>query len=92
MKGVRVFNEVVRGSAIFDAEQFPDWDSVIAYWRKNLTGTILSLKAGDAAVRIQDEQDLKYCEVSAILRVAERALQFEHVQKLNVNKVGDVSR
>jgi probable DNA repair protein len=92
IKGVRVFNEVVRGSAIFDAEQFPDWDSVIAYWRKNLTGTILSLKAGDAAVRIQDEQDLKYCEVSAILRVAERALQFEHVQKLNVNKVGDVSR
>lgn len=80
IKGPQVFNEIRRGVEIFDAVQFPDWDSVITFWRNKIRATVLSLKEGEAKVTIADDDHLKYCEVKPILRVAERALQFEHEQ------------
>jgi exodeoxyribonuclease-5 len=77
---------------IFNEEQFPDWDSVITFWRNKIKATALSLKEGNAKVTIADDDHLNYCEVKPILRVAERELQFEHEQSAYLTTVGDVSR
>jgi exodeoxyribonuclease-5 len=79
------------GRKIFNEEQFPNWTSIISYWHDKISATALSLKAGDARVQVEDQKHLAYCEVMPILRIAERELQFEHLQKANLNKVGGVS-
>lgn len=61
----------------FDPGQFPDWPSVLAHWQQSLRGTVQALKRGEAAVRLQDEAELQYCEVLPLLRLPERQLQFE---------------
>jgi len=92
IKGPQRFNEKRRGVEIFNEEQFPDWDSVITFWRNKIKATALSLKEGNAKVTIADDDHLNYCEVKPILRVAERELQFEHEQSAYLTTVGDVSR
>jgi exodeoxyribonuclease-5 len=91
IKGPYGFTES-RGRKIFNEEQFPSWSSIISYWHDKISATVLSLKAGDAKVQVEDEKHLAYCEVMPILRVAERELQFEHVQKANLTNVGEVPR
>ena len=69
-----------RGRKIFAEADFPDWPSVIAHWKNSITATAQSIKAGDAAVKFENEKQLTYCEVLPLLRLAERQLQFEHQQ------------
>jgi hypothetical protein len=72
--------EESRGRRIFAAAEFPNWPSVIAHWKNRITATAQAIKAGDAAVKFENEKQLTYCEVLPLLRLAERQLQFEHQQ------------
>lgn len=76
--GIKAFNH--EKNKLFDPEQFPDWPSVLSHWRTQITRTAQALKAGDAAVVFESEQDLGYCDVLPLLRLPERQLQFEHQQ------------
>lgn len=76
--GIKAFNH--EKNKLFDPEQFPDWPSVLAHWRTQITRTAQALKAGEAAVMFESEQDLGYCDVLPLLRLPERQLQFEHQQ------------
>lgn len=66
---------------VFPEADFPDWHSVLAHWRASLTAVVQELKRGEAVVRLQDEGDLAYCEVLPLLRLPERRLQFERLQR-----------
>ncbi|ABE50020.1 DNA helicase/exodeoxyribonuclease V, subunit B [Methylobacillus flagellatus KT] len=66
---------------VFSEEMFPDWHSVLAHWRSSITAVVDELKRGEAAVLVQDENELAYCEVLPLLRLPERRLQFEHMQQ-----------
>jgi exodeoxyribonuclease-5 len=72
--------EESRGRKIFAEADFPTWPSVIAHWKNSITATAQAIKAGDAAVKFENEKQLAYCEVLPLLRLAERQLQFEHQQ------------
>jgi exodeoxyribonuclease-5 len=76
--GIKAFNH--EKNTLFDRERFPDWPSVLSHWRTQITRTAQALKAGDAAVVFESEQDLGYCDVLPLLRLPERQLQFEHQQ------------
>jgi probable DNA repair protein len=79
IKGPLVLDEI-RGRNVFSEANFPDWPSVIAHWKASIIATAQSIKAGDAAVKFENEKQLAYCEVLPLLRLAERQLQFEHAQ------------
>ncbi|SNR69730.1 exodeoxyribonuclease-5 [Methylobacillus rhizosphaerae] len=66
---------------IFPEAEFPDWHSVLQHWRSSITAIVHELKRGEAAVQLQEEKDLMYCEVKPLLRLPERRLQFEHRQQ-----------
>lgn len=63
---------------IFAPEVLPDWQALLQYWHQNIRAIAAEIKAGEAAVRFAEEEELKYCEVLPILRLPERQLQFEH--------------
>ncbi|MCB5184599.1 PD-(D/E)XK nuclease family protein [Methylobacillus gramineus] len=65
---------------LFPESDFPDWHSVLAHWRDSVTAIVQELKSGEAAVRLNDEKQLAYCEVLPLLRIPERRLQFERQQ------------
>jgi len=79
VKGPLVLNEL-KGRKLFNEVDFPDWPSVLERWKASIISTALSIKAGDASVKFQNEKQLAYCEVLPLLRLAERQLQFEHVR------------
>lgn len=79
VKGPLALNES-KARKLFDEARFPDWPSVIAHWKASIIATAQSIKAGDAAVKFDNEKQLTYCEVLPLLRLAERQLQFEHQQ------------
>lgn len=85
IKGPLVLDET-RGRNVFNEAYFPDWPSVIAHWKTSMIATALSIKAGDAAVKFENEKQLAYCEVLPLLRLAERQLQFEHAQATDLAK------
>ncbi|MFM9912539.1 MAG: PD-(D/E)XK nuclease family protein [Methylophilaceae bacterium] len=62
---------------VFDAEKFPEWHALLQHWRDSLEKIADEIKAGDAAVRFEDEDCLAYCEVKPLLRLPERKLQLE---------------
>ncbi|HEY7987241.1 MAG TPA: PD-(D/E)XK nuclease family protein [Methylophilaceae bacterium] len=62
---------------LFDAEKFPAWHDLLQHWRDSLEAIADEIKAGDAAVRFKDEDELAYCEVKPLLRLPERKLQME---------------
>jgi len=76
--GIKAFNH--EKNKLFDPAQFLDWPSVLAHWHTQITRTAQALKAGEAAVVFESEQDLGYCDVLPLLRLPERQLQFEHLQ------------
>jgi probable DNA repair protein len=76
--GIKAFNH--EKNKLFDPAQFPDWPSVLSHWHTQITRTAQALKAGEAAVVFESEQDLDYCDVLPLLRLPERQLQFEHLQ------------
>ena len=85
IKGPLVLDEA-KGRNVFNEADFPDWPSVIAHWKASIVATAQSIKAGDAAVKFENEKHLAYCEVLPLLRLAERQLQFEHVQATDLEK------
>ena len=62
---------------LFDEVRFPSWHDLLQHWRDSLEAIADEVKAGDAAVRFKDEDDLAYCEVKPLLRLPERKLQME---------------
>ena len=56
---------------------FPDWPAVRERWAQHLTDLALEIRHGCAAVVFENENDLKYCDVSPLLRIAERQAQWE---------------
>jgi len=83
IKGPLVLDDV-KGRRLFDETNFPDWSAVIAHWKASITSTAQAIKSGDAAVKFEHEKQLNYCEVLPLLRLAERQLQFEHHQAVEV--------
>ncbi len=80
VQGAVVFDDK-RGRKIFDETNFPDWQSIVAHWKSTITATAISLKSGDATVRFEDEKQLAFCDITPLLRLPERQLQFERKNK-----------
>ena len=66
------------GRRLFPETAFPDWASVLEHWHERIHAVARELKAGDAGVRFEDEQSLRYCDVLPLLRLAERKMQLEN--------------
>jgi exodeoxyribonuclease-5 len=87
------------GETNFEAEQskrkptftqnFVDWPHLLNNWKASIEAIALELRAGEAATRFNDETELMYCEVTTLLRLPERQLQFERFQGLD-SQTGDV--
>ena len=60
---------------------FPNWPAVRERWAQHLIDLALEIRYGCAAVVFENENDLKYCDVSPLLRVAERQAQWEHTMQ-----------
>ncbi len=59
---------------------FPEqssWDQLLAHWQRSIAAIAREIKAGEAAVRFTREDDLEYCEVLPLLRLAECRAQSE---------------
>jgi exodeoxyribonuclease-5 len=59
---------------------FADWASLLDHWQASLKAIAAEIKAGEASVLVNKESDLVYCDVLALLRLAERSVQFERAQ------------
>lgn len=74
----------------FEAEQgkrkpaftnaFSDWQHLLLHWKTAIEAIATEVRQGEAAVRFNDENALMYCEVTPLLRLPERKLQFERFQ------------
>lgn len=80
LPGVEDLNSF-RVRRLFDATSFPDWSSVLAHWDHAIHAIAQEVCQGDASVRFTNENDLLYCEVRPLLRLAER----EHQLKASFN-------
>ena len=54
-----------------------DWPAMLAAWRAAIGAIAREVRQGDAAVRIADEKQLRYCEVLPLLRLPEARAQRE---------------
>ncbi|MDP1522050.1 MAG: PD-(D/E)XK nuclease family protein, partial [Methylotenera sp.] len=78
------------GEENFEAEQdkrkpaftkdFINWQNLLMHWKASIDGIAQEIKSGESAVRFNDENELAYCEVTPLLRLPERKLQFERFQ------------
>ncbi|CAG4882486.1 RecB family exonuclease [Georgfuchsia toluolica] len=62
---------------VFSTEEFADWQAVLLHWRSSIEAIAHEVKAGVAPVRVENETDLRYCDVLPLLRLAERRTQWE---------------
>ena len=62
---------------LFDSSRFPDWASVLSHWQQAIHNIAAEVCRGDAAVRFANENDLIFCDVRPLLRLAERNKQLE---------------
>jgi len=62
-------------------KNFDGFEELILHWRQSLTAIAQEMKSGIANVKFEKESDLLYCEVKPLLRLPERALQFEQHQQ-----------
>jgi exodeoxyribonuclease-5 len=58
-------------------QEFSDWQGALNHWKTSIEAIAEEIKAGEASVKFNDENDLMYCEVKPLLRLPERQLQFE---------------
>ena len=79
VQGLEVFDNEKRRT--FEAERFNSWQAILTHWHSSITAVAQSIKAGQAAVLVEDERDLAYCDVLPLLRLPERQLQFERWQQ-----------
>jgi probable DNA repair protein len=61
-------------------QRFSSWQHLLQHWRASIEGIADEIKAGEAAVKFDDEKNLAYCEVLPLLRLPERHLQFERFE------------
>jgi len=66
------------------ANDFSDWQHLLNHWRTAIEAIAAELREGEAAVRFSDENELMYCEVTPLLRLPERKLQFERMNQVDV--------
>lgn len=86
---VAALHKVKNNSAFM---KFADWDSLLEHWYTSLTNIALEIKSGVASTTFNKETDLNYCDVLPLLRLAERNMQFEHLQAaLNMTVNADVN-
>ncbi|MCX7167168.1 MAG: PD-(D/E)XK nuclease family protein [Rhodocyclales bacterium] len=57
--------------------EFPDWETLRHLWAERITELAREVRDGIAAVVFADENDIQYCDVLPLLRVAERKAQFD---------------
>ena len=57
---------------VFDAATFPDWASILDHWHSAIHGIAEEICEGNAGVRFANANDLLYCDVRPLLRLAER--------------------
>jgi exodeoxyribonuclease-5 len=62
-------------------QNFTDWQQLLNHWKSAIEAIATELREGEAAVRFSDENELMYCEVTPLLRLPERKLQFERFQE-----------
>jgi probable DNA repair protein len=62
-------------------QQFASWQDLLKHWQASIESIAYEIKTGEASVKFDDESDLAYCEVLPLLRIPERQLQFERLQK-----------
>ena len=74
LPGVKTLDE---SRTQFPASVFPDWSTLMAHWRAGLLAIAAEIRAGEAAVRFSDENELRDCDVKPLLRLPERKLQLE---------------
>ena len=60
--------------------QFTDFSALITHWQSSLNAIALEIKNGEASVLFAKEDDLTYCDVKPLLRLPERAFQFEKLK------------
>jgi exodeoxyribonuclease-5 len=53
---------------------------LLTHWKTAIESIAQELRSGEAAVRFSDEAELAYCEVTPLLRLPERKLQFERLK------------
>ncbi len=87
MRGLAMSKAIVPGLTGFDAlrsnspfTQFDGWAGLLAAWDSALINIGEEIKRGEARVSFQKLSDLAYCEVLPLLRLPERAHQFEEMQ------------
>jgi exodeoxyribonuclease-5 len=86
---VAALHKVKNNSAFM---KFADWDSLLEHWYTSLTNIAHEIKSGVASTTFNKETDLNYCDVLPLLRLAERNMQFEHLQSaLNMTASADVN-
>jgi probable DNA repair protein len=61
-------------------KNFTDWSALLDHWHASLKAIAAEIKAGEASVRVNKESDFVYCDVLPLLRLPERAMQFEREQ------------
>lgn len=59
---------------------YADWQALLDHWHASLTAIAAEIKAGEAGVLVNKESDFVYCDVLPLLRLPERAVQFERAQ------------
>jgi exodeoxyribonuclease-5 len=62
---------------VFDTATFPDWASVLAHWHSAIHAIAEEVCEGNASVRFDNANDLLYCDVRPLLRLAERDEQLK---------------
>jgi exodeoxyribonuclease-5 len=62
-------------------QNFTDWQHLLNHWKTAIEAIATEVREGEAAVRFSDENELMYCEVTPLLRLPERKLQFERFQE-----------
>ncbi len=74
LPNIKPFSALSNGSVF---KEFADFEALILHWQHSLTAIANEVKRGGACVKFENETDLLYCEVKPLLRLPERALQFE---------------
>jgi exodeoxyribonuclease-5 len=65
----------------YTEDEFPDWSALRGLWAERITGVAREVRDGIAAVVFADENDLLYCDVRPLLRIAERRTQFDETEQ-----------
>jgi exodeoxyribonuclease-5 len=74
LPGVKVLDQQRRR---YGEDDFPDWPALRATWAARIREVAGEVMDGVAAVVFKDEKDLQYCQVTPLLRLAERRRQLD---------------